>query len=334
MLALVLTNDSAQRVRLRTDYPIPSPSPGEVLIRVTLAGICATDLELTRGYMAFAGVLGHEFVGIVTAGPPELVGRRVVGDINCACGLCERYRHGLEKHCPRRTVLGIAGRDGAFAEFLTLPAANCHVVPDTIADEAAVFVEPLAAAAHVLDTLQHAGLTDGDGRVRPDVRIALIGTGRLGLLTAQVLATQPCRLDVIGRNPRTLALCRQWGLSTAAVREIADDPQHVAAYDAVVECSGSPDGLQLALKLCRPCGLIVLKSTYAGAQPVDLAPAVVNEIQIIGSRCGDFDRALHLLERGQVQVVPLVSKEYPLRDGIAALAAAAEPESIKVLLRP
>ncbi len=334
MLALVLTNDSAQRVRLPTDYPIPSPPPGEVLIRVNLAGICATDLELTRGYMAFTGVLGHEFVGIVTAGPPELAGRRVVGDINCPCGTCAMCRRGLALHCPNRTVLGIAGRDGAFAEFLALPATNCHVVPDAVPDEAAVFVEPLAAAARVLDALQEAGLTDGDGRVRPDAHIALIGTGRLGLLTAQVLATEPCRLDVIGRNPRTLALCRQWGLSTAALREIADDPQHVAAYDAVVECSGSPDGLQLALKLCRPCGLIVLKSTYAGAQPVDLAPAVVNEVRIIGSRCGDFDRALHLLERGQVQVAPLISQEYPLRDGVAALAAAAEPENIKVLLRP
>jgi len=334
VLALVLTDDREQRVRLMTDFPTPTPRPGEVLVRVTLAGICAPDLELTRGYMAFTGVLGHEFVGTVAAGPPHLLHQRVVGDINCPCGRCSMCGRGLGLHCLQRAVLGIAGRDGAFAEYLALPVANCHVVPDTIADEAAVFVEPLAAAAHVLDALRQAGFTDAAHRIRPGTHIALIGTGRLGLLTAQVLATQRCRLDVIGRNPQTLGLCNQWGLSTVTAREVADDPRRMAAYDVVVDCSGAPDGLGLAMRLCRPCGLIVLKSTYAGAQPVDLAPAVVNEVRIIGSRCGDFDRALHLLERGQVQVAPLISKEYPLRDGIAALAAAAEPENIKVLLRP
>jgi threonine dehydrogenase-like Zn-dependent dehydrogenase len=308
------------RVEFVPDYPEPEGSPEEVVIRVHLAGICATDLEIARGYMQFVGVLGHEFVGSVVRGPQVLVGRRVVAEINCPCGQCELCQRGLSNHCPRRTVLGIAGRDGAFAEYLTVPASNCHLVPETVSDRQAVFVEPLAAAVHVLAAHP----------IDRQTRVTLLGTGRLGLLVAQVLALQNCEFEVVGRNPHTLAFCRQRGMRTIHVDELSPGNQ----YDVVVDCTGSPDGLRLALSLCRPCGTIVLKSTYADPASLDLAPVVVNELRVVGSRCGPFAAALRLLADRQVEVDELISGVYPLARGIEALEAAARPEMIKVLLRP
>jgi threonine dehydrogenase-like Zn-dependent dehydrogenase len=216
-------------------------------------------------------------------------------------------------------VLGIAGRDGAFAELLALPAANCHVVPEGVSDRAAVFVEPLAAAAHVLDAVE----------LERGMHAAVLGSGRLGLLVAQVLLHEPAELRVVGRNPRTLALCARWGIATAAPHAVPDGSQ-----DVVVECSGAADGLRAALRMCRPCGTIVLKSTYAASEPVDLAPVVVNEVRVVGSRCGDFAAALRLLEERRVAVEELITAVYPLSRGVEALAAAGQPEHIKILLEP
>lgn len=331
MQALIVPADPPRRVEFVRDYPAPprvasdrhgglSHSGDEVLVRVRLAGICATDLEIARGYMQFTGVPGHEFVGTVERGPAELIGRRVVAEINCPCGRCELCRRGLANHCPQRTVLGIAGRDGAFAEYLTVPTANCHVVPDEITDRQAVFVEPLAAAAHVLDALE----------LNRGARVAVLGSGRLGLLVAQVLARQACDLVVIGRNERTLEMCRRWGLRAVPSTPAAGE----ATCDAVVECTGTPEGLRRALTLCRPTGTIVLKSTYAESATVDLAPVVVNEVRVVGNRCGAFPRALRLLVTGDVRVEDMITAVYPLEEGRAALEAAARPEHIKVLLQP
>jgi len=328
--ALVITPQETAGVRFLADHPRPQPRGDDVLIRVRLAGICATDLEICRGYMKFAGIPGHEFVGLVEAGPASLAGRRVVAEINCPCGRCELCHRGLGNHCPQRTVLGIAGRDGAFAEYLIVPAANCHLVPDALSDRQAVFVEPLAAAAHVLDELpppeQAQALTGGSA----PPRVAVLGSGRLGLLVAQVLARYPGELVVIGRDPRTLSLCRTWGIRTLAVDALSPRPE----YDAVVECTGIPDGLRLALQLCRPRGLVVLKSTCADPATLDLAPLVINEIRLVGNRCGQFPRALRLLADGVVHVDELVTAVYPLPHGAQALVHAARPGSLKVLLEP
>jgi threonine dehydrogenase-like Zn-dependent dehydrogenase len=318
--ALVVSAKPARAMRYAPDYPEPRPGAGEVKIRVHLAGICATDLEIARGYMDYAGVPGHEFVGRVVAGDTAWIGRRVVAEINCVCRECDLCRSGLTNHCRRRTVLGIAGRDGAFAQYVVAPARNCHPVPDSITDQQAVFAEPLAAAVHVLDAVP----------IQSSARVAVLGSGRLGLLVAQVLALQDFRLEVIGRNPRTLAFCARRGINILHVDDVVPAGEH----DCVVDCTGSPDGLRLALRLCRPCGTIVLKSTYAEPALIDLAPAVVNEIQVVGSRCGPFPAALQLLAEQRVEVDELVNGIYPLERGREALDAAARPDTIKVLLRP
>ncbi len=331
MRALVIPAPGAGGMKFRPDYPDPQPAAGEVLISVCLAGVCATDLELARGYMQFAGVPGHEFVGLVVdgvdGGDPahrerinQLRGKRVVGEINCPCGQCAVCRRGLGRHCPFRTVLGISRRDGAFAEYLALPAENCHVVPDNVTNEQAVFAEPLAAAAHVLEAIA----------LERDARVAVLGSGRLGLLVALVLRDAGCAVQVLGRNPRTLGWCTQHGLRSMHVDEVTG----AATHEVVVECTGAPAGLALALRLCRPCGTIVLKSTYAGPAEIDLAPAVINEVRIIGSRCGAFPPALRLLAERRVVVDELVTAVFPLEQGPAAVRAAEAPENIKVLLRP
>lgn len=320
MHALVLDSDRDPTLSIVADRPLPVPAAGEVLVRVDCAGICATDLELTRGYMQFAGVPGHEFVGTVVEGPDELCGRRVVAEINCACHQCAMCQRGMPNHCLRRTVLGIAGRDGAFAEYLTVPAENCHSVPDAIGDVQAVFVEPLAAAAHVLDAV----------RITGDMSVALLGSGRLGLLVAQVLLTTGCALTVVGRNERTLAMCAAWGATTTRVDQIELSP----TFDVVVECTGVEDGLKLAMRVVRPWGTIVVKSTYADAATLDLAPLVIHELNVIGSRCGAFGPALGLLGAGRVDVESLITAQYALSDGVAAFEAARRTDHVKVLLRP
>ena len=305
-------------LRLDPKRPVPAAGRGEALLRVRQAGVCATDLEIVRGYMGFRGVLGHEFVADVVEGPEDLVGRRVVGEINCPCGKCELCRRGLSGHCPQRTVLGIAGRDGAFAEFVTLPAENLHAVPDAVDDDAAVFVEPLAAACQVLRQVA----------VDDQTWVTVLGDGRLGLLVAQVLADAGAPVRVLGRHPAKLALCERWGIQSRPVADVKGR----ADQDVVVDCTGSAAGLATALKLVRPRGTVVLKSTVAEPAAVDLSPAVVNEVTILGSRCGDFGAALGLLAAGRVDVAGLIHRRMKLAQGVEALTLAGRPGVLKVIL--
>jgi len=308
-----------KQVRFDERFPDPAPRPDECLVRVHLAGICATDLEITRGYLGFRGVLGHEFVGTVVSGPKPWRSKRVVGEINCVCRACDLCQSGLSSHCRNRTVLGISGRDGCFADLVAVPERNLHEVPENISDEEAVFVEPLAAAYQVVKQFP----------IERRMNVAVVGSGRLGLLVAQVLATFGCRLEVIGRNPKTLLFCEKKRIMSRSVDEVV--PR--ADRDLVVECSGSPDGLALGLQLVRPRGTIVLKSTYAGPAAIDLAPAVVAEINVLGSRCGPFPEALRALARKEIDVGSMISRTFRLDRGLEALAAAADPENIKVLLQ-
>ena len=325
MRALVLGADG---LRLVHDRPVPQPLPGEALIRVRLAGVCATDIELMHGYKGgFAGVLGHEFVGEVVAAPadPAWVGRRVVGEINVGCGECSLCRRGLGKHCRQRTSLGIIGRDGVFAEYTMLPIANLHEVPPTLADEQAVFTEPLAAA---FELLEQVSVTSGQ-------RVYVLGDGRLGLLCSLVLAQTGCDLTVIGRHAAKLALLAKRGLRT-----VVATPENLAALgrtpaDIVVEATGAQDGFNDALRLVRPLGTLLLKSTYADTlASFDLSQLVVDEITIVGSRCGPFPAALAALAGDDFDLRALIWAEYPLDDGLAAIALAGQKGILKVLIRP
>jgi threonine dehydrogenase-like Zn-dependent dehydrogenase len=309
----------AQSLRLREDLEAPKPPPGEALVRVSLAGICNTDLELVRGYYPFTGVPGHEFVGQVeqAAQAPEWVGRRVVGEISAACGACPTCLAGMRSHCERRSVLGIVKRDGAFAQYLALPTANLHPVPDSLSDELAVFTEPLAAALEVQEQV----------RVTPDDRVLVIGAGKLGHLVAQTLAATGCKLQVVGRSPRPLALLAARKIATTTAEALV--PRRA---DIVVECTGRPEGLELARQAVRPRGTVVLKSTYHGPASIDLSRFVVDEITLVGSRCGPFAPAVELLASGSVDPRPLIEKRYPLADSLAAFEHAARPGALKILV--
>jgi 2-desacetyl-2-hydroxyethyl bacteriochlorophyllide A dehydrogenase len=300
---------------------IDTPHAGdEALVRVRISGVCGTDIELTRGYYPYTGVMGHEFVGEVVAAPDESwVGQRVVGDINVVCGSCEQCAEGRPTHCEDRTVLGIIARNGAHAEYLTLPVANLHRVPEAVPDEAAVFAEPLAAAVEVLQQVH----------VAPTDRVLLVGAGRLGQLVARVLSLTGAQLRVVARHPHQQALLREAGIATVDADEVAQN-----RWDIVVEATGSPSGLALARHALRPRGTLVLKSTYAGEVTLDLSPFVVDEITIVGSRCGPFEPALRLLEQGLVDPLPLVSATYPLSRAVEAIEAAQQRDVMKVLLRP
>jgi threonine dehydrogenase-like Zn-dependent dehydrogenase len=300
------------------EYPPPEPDDGEVVIQVLRAGICATDIELLRGYMNFTGVLGHEFCGRVVAGSETLKGKRVVAEINCVCGRCDMCRSGLSSHCRDRTVLGIKGRDGAMAEHVCLPERNCHVLPDRIGDEDAVFVEPLAAAFQIAKQVP----------IDERTRVAVLGSGRLGLLVAQVLSGIGCQLLVVGRNPKTLEYCERWRINSRHV----DDVERGRDFDVVVEATGSPAGFEIALEMIRPRGTLVLKSTTAGAEPLNLAPVVIDEIVVVGSRCGPFPDAIEALAAGRVEVSSMITKTFPLRRGQEAFEAAERPDQVKVLL--
>lgn len=305
------------KLRLRDDLAVPEPPTGEVLVRVLRAGICNTDLELVKGYYPFTGVPGHEFVGVVEQGPSVMVGRRVVGEINAACGACETCCNGRSTHCDYRTVLGIVGRNGAFAEYLTLPAENLHRVPDGVSTDAATFAEPLAAALEIQQQV----------RVGPDDRVLVVGDGKLGLLIGQTLALTGCDLLVVGRHPAKLALLESRGIRTGSEEMVAD-----GKFDLAVECTGNPGGFSLARRALRPRGTLVLKSTYAGRLEVDASALVVDEITLVGSRCGPFAPALRLLASGRVGVAPLISGRFPLADGLAAFVRAGERGVLKVLL--
>jgi len=299
---------------------------GEAVVRVTVSGVCNTDLEIARGYAGFEGTLGHEFVGVVESAPRDsaaLVGRRVVGEINAGCGRCELCRAGDPRHCPARTVLGIVGRDGAHAEYLRLPAANLLPVPDEVADERAVFTEPLAAACGILERV----------RVEEGERVCVVGDGKLGLLCAQaVKALTKADVTLVGKHASKLEIARRRGVETVLLGEL--EGARARKFDAVVEASGSEGGLRLALTLVRPRGTVVLKSTFHGETRLDAAPVVVDEIAIVGSRCGRFAPALELLRAGAVEVESLVSETYALADGLKAMERAAAPGVLKVLLRP
>ncbi len=301
------------------DVPDPQPAPGEVLMRVHCAGICSTDVEIIKGYAGFEGILGHEFMGTIVQGPPALNGKRVVGEINCVCGRCEMCSRGLATHCRRRTVVGIHGRPGAFAEYLTLPERNCHLVPDSISDEDAVFTEPLAAAFQVLHQVQ----------IEPRTGVGVLGTGRLGLLVAQVLARTGCRLVAIGRNAKTLSLLDRKRIRTASVEEAP--PQ--GDFDVVVDCTGAPEGLGICLKMVRPRGTIVMKTTCREAIRADLSELVVNEVTLLGSRCGPFGEALDALARKQIEVASLVTHRFALAEAAKAVEWAERPDQIKILLK-
>jgi len=304
---------------LRSDVEPPVPAAGDALVRVLLAGVCRTDLELARGYMSFRGIPGHEFVGRVESAPDEaLVGKRVVGEINCPCGACECCRRGLSKHCPQRTVLGIAGRGGAFAEYLALPVENLHVVPPGVSDLAAVFTEPLAACYEVLQR----------GVDVRGAKTVVLGDGKLGLLMAQVLADAGADVVCVGKHAEKLAI-----LDSASVATALRGQLDARSADIAVECTGSAEGLSDALCLVRPRGVIFLKTTIASSVPFDLAKTVVDEIALIGSRCGPFPPAIDALREGRICVDALVEDVMPFDAALEAFELAARPGSLKVVVR-
>jgi threonine dehydrogenase-like Zn-dependent dehydrogenase len=313
MRALVLEGGG---IALQTARPEPTPAGGEVLVRVLRAGICETDLQLIQGYKDFNGILGHEFVGVALAGALE--GRRVVGEINCSCWTCDTCLAGRANHCPTRTVIGIHDHDGAFADLIAVPERNLHAVPDSIETDAAVFVEPVAAAFQIPSQIS----------VARDARVLILGDGRLGNLCAQVLASLSDHVTLIGKHRNKLALAEDLGIDT----RLLDDRPASRSADIVVDCTGSPGGFTAALELVRPGGTLVLKTTIAGSQTLALAPVVVDEVTVVGSRCGPFDRALDALAHGLVEVTPLVSDRFDLSEAPRALARAAEPGVLKVLL--
>ncbi|MCP4676458.1 MAG: alcohol dehydrogenase catalytic domain-containing protein [Deltaproteobacteria bacterium] len=300
---------------------VPSPAPDEALVRLRLAGICGTDLELARGYYPYAGVPGHEFVGEVVEAlsEPSWVGRRVVGEINASCKECDTCLAGRPTHCERRTVLGIVNHDGVFAEYFTLPVGNLHKIPSSLPDEAAVFTEPLAAACQILEQVT----------VERGYRVLLIGAGRLGQLIARVLSLSECELHVIARYPIQEELLHSHGIATIVPEEISN-----RSFDVVVEATGDPSGFKLAVQAVRPRGTIVLKSTYHGKIEVDFSALVVDEVALVGSRCGPFAKALTLMERSRIDPTYLIAKTYPLDQSLQAFEHAAEHGALKVLLDP
>ena len=317
MLAVHLENGHVEVRVVRR----PHRRPSYALIRLRLAGICNTDLELRRGYYGFRGRPGHEFVGeVVEADNRQWIGKRVVGEINIACGKCEWCARGLGRHCPKRTVLGIAGHPGAFAEYLTLPEGNLHAVPASVPDEHAVFVEPLAAACEILDQV----------RIPKGETVAVLGDGKLGLLIGQVLRVHGCVVHQFGRHPRKLRIAEAAGIETRLARK----KMPASAYDWVVEATGSSEGLATAIAMARPRGTVVLKSTVHGLAGLDTAPVVVNEITMVGSRCGRFEPALGLLRRGKIRLDDMISARMPLREAPRAFDYAARKGVLKVLLLP
>ncbi len=331
MRALVYQNNI---LTLEKSYRRPDLQPGEALIKVLQAGICNTDLEIVRGYMNFQGVLGHEFVGIVetvhegsgASALTSLIGKRVVGEINAACHRadCPSCQRGMPTHCPNRTTLGIVNRDGAFADYLVLPTRNLHLVPDNVSDEEAVFVEPLAANFEIVEQVH----------VKPTDSVVVLGDGKMGQLAAQVLVLSGCEVMMVGKHEEKLALVAKRGVRTY----VLDNAQSFALengrnVDLVVECSGSAQGLELALRLVRPRGTIILKSTVADMSKLHLAPIVINEIRVQGSRCGPFAPALRALSQKLVNVSSLISARYSLDDGLAAFEHAGQRGVLKVLVR-
>lgn len=307
------------KLQFLTDYPVPGPKYNEALVRVSLAGICGTDLEIVRGYMGFNGIPGHEFIGIVEECADErFIGKRVAGEINIGCGVCAYCLNRMRSHCPNRAVLGILNKNGAFADYLTLPARNLHIVPDSISDEEAVFTEPLAAAFEILQQTH----------IKPGDRVCVIGDGRLGLLAAQVLSLAGCGLFVVGRHEKKLKILEGKGIETALESDFSE-----GEFDFVVDCAGSPSGMKLAMKIVKPRGTIVLKTTLAHWEGLDLNFLVINEITLLGSRCGRFGPAIRALRMKTIDVRPLIEKTFSLEEGIEAFEYASRKGALKVLVK-
>jgi threonine dehydrogenase-like Zn-dependent dehydrogenase len=315
MIAVHLANGNVSIRKI----PKPRRAEGFAVIRLLRGGICNTDLELQRGYYGFSGIPGHEFVGeVVEAETASLIGKRVVGEINLACHHCEWCARGLERHCPKRTVLGIVKHPGAFRSFLTLPESNLHVVPRSIPDEHAVFVEPLAAACEILDQVKILARTE----------VAVLGDGKLGLLISQVLQAHGARVHQFGRHREKLKIAERAGVTA----EIVGSKLPAAAYDFVVDATGSAEGLRQAVQITRPRGTIILKSTVHGEVAIDTAPVIVNEVTLVGSRCGRFEPALKLLAGGKINVADMISSSLPLDEAPRAFEEAAKRGVLKVLL--
>lgn len=313
MRALVYDGTTARVL----DRPAPALAPGMALVRMIRAGICNTDLEIVRGYMGFEGVLGHELFGEVVEGPDAWRGKRVAAEINFACGACSACAGGLGRHCPTRTVMGILGADGAFAELVRVPTANLHEVPEGVSADAAAFLEPLAAAFEILEQVH----------VRPGLTCTVLGDGKLGLLAAQVLHQAGARVLAVGKHPEKLAILARRGIPTVTL-----DAWKSAPADLVVEATGTAKGFEAAIAATRPRGTLVLKSTVADGVTLHLAPIVINELTVLGSRCGSFAPAIRALETGSVDVTSLISARFPLHDAAEALRRAAAGGVLKVLL--
>ena len=309
---------SGTRFDIATEYPRPEPLPGEVLVRVVRAGVCETDLQLIQGYMGFEGVLGHEFVGFAESG--RFADQRVVAEINCSCWKCDTCRSGLPTHCPDRTVLGILGHDGAFAEYIAVPEQNLHTVPESLSTDEAVFVEPLAAAYQILK----------QGLAERGQSVVVLGDGRLGNLCAQVLADFGCNILVVGKHDRKLNVLRE--INSEIKTTLLEDATPSRDADVVVECTGSSTGLPTALQHVKPWGTVVLKTTVAGEQTLALAPIVIDEVRVVGSRCGPFGDALDGLQSGRIKVKPLITERFGLDQAVEALKLTSNQPVLKVLL--
>lgn len=302
------------------DVPEPQPLEGEAFIKVHKAGICNTDLEIVRGYMDFEGILGHEFVGEVKRAPSRSwLGKRVVGEINIACGTCGFCRQGLKNHCPSRSVLGIHRKNGAFAEYVTLPLKNLHEIPETIDEQLAVFVEPLAAALEILEQV----------KIGEKDSVLILGDGKLGLLAAQVIKSHTDRVSCAGKHQRKLDILEKKGVKTFCRGEAIEE-----CFDIVIEATGKKEGVNQALSLVKPRGRVVLKSTFFDQVSVDVSSIVIDEIELIGSRCGPFPKAISFLAKGEIEVLEMVDGNFPLSQAEEALNLAKKPETIKVLISP
>jgi threonine dehydrogenase-like Zn-dependent dehydrogenase len=325
MRALIFDQSLALDPRRRE----PATEDGDTLMRVRQAGICSTDLEITKGYMGFKGILGHEFVADVVSSPDKsLVGQRVVGEINVVCGRCDLCVSGLSTHCRQRSVLGILNHDGAFADFVRLPAVNLHTIPSTVDDDQAVFVEPLAAAFQVTKQLGPQGGGGRGGSMEARRWVTVLGDGRLGLLIAQVLRNAGYPVRMVGKHPDKLAICEKWSIRSRLLADIS--PRH--DQDVVVDCTGSASGFELAMQMVRPRGTIVLKSTFAAGKPLNLAPLVIDEITVIGSRCGPFKEAIRALAEKEIDVTSLIHRRMRLDQGVEAMRIAGSPGVLKVIL--
>ena len=302
----------------KTDYPVPKPGKSEALIRVTHAGICNTDIEITKGYMGFNGILGHEFVGVVQeCKKKELVGKRVTGEINIGCGTCSFCRSRMHNHCPKRSVLGILKRDGVFAEYTTLPVRNIHRIPDSVSDEEAVFIEPLAAAFEILEQVN----------VSSSDRVCVLGDGKMGLLVGQVLSATGCNLTVVGKHREKLSILEEIDIKTGLIFNFKGKE-----FDVVVDCTGSQAGMERALGIVKPRGKIIIKTTVAKRGPLDLNRVVVNEISLIGSRCGPFRPAIDAIASRKIDLYSLISDKFELKDGLTAFQNAKRKDALKIIL--